>query len=102
MAWTLGEEPPQMAQLSGLVDVDPQRRRVRHGVLVAAGVRAHRGCDEQLIAAVRVHGCELKERFKPALVTARAAGQEVVGASAGGDHKRPVDSSAGGQLDQPV
>ena len=91
-----------MMKLSGLVDVDPQRVGVAHGVLVAARLRAHRRCDEQLLAAVRVRGRELEQRFEPALVPGATAGQEVVGTRAGVDLKRPVASRAGGELDQPV
>ena len=91
-----------MMQLSGLVDVDPQRSGVRDGVLLAARLRAHRGCDEQLLASIRVDGREREQRLEPSGRAGAAAGQEVVGTRAGVDVKRPVASGAGGELDQPV
>ena len=102
VAGLLGEERPQVMQLSGLVDVDPQRAGMRDGVLAPPrALRAHRGCDEQFLASIRVHRHEREERVEPAVAPGGAAGQEVVGAHARVDVKRPVASRAGGQLDEP-
>ena len=67
-------------QLSGPVDVDPQKAGVRDGVLVAARLRRPRG-DEHLLAAVRVAGREREQRLKPAARAAGAAGQVVLAAA---------------------
>ena len=75
---------------------------MRDGVFLPARVRADRGCDEQLLAAIRVGGREREQRLEPSGGAGGAAGEEVVGARASVDLKRPVASGAGGELDQPV
>src|SRR5450755_2992487 len=73
VAGALGEERPQGVQLSGPVDVDPQKPALEDRLLLPARRRPHGGSDKQLLASQGVVLGELEQRRKPPLLAGGAA-----------------------------
>ena len=101
VAGPLGKERPQHVQLSGPIDVDPQPPGLADGPLLATRARSDRWRDEHLLAAIDVTRRKRQQRPKP-LSPARASGQEVVGAPAGGDLEPSVAARTRRELNQPA
>jgi hypothetical protein len=102
MAGPLREERPQCRQPVGLIDVDPQEAGLTDRVLVAPRLRPDGRGEEHLFAGVGVSRGERHQCLQPVIPAGLSAGEEVIGAAAGGDLQASVAAGARGELDQPA